>query len=178
MKTFLPANRPRLERGDALSRISPIRPGEVVVIGIRGYYQSAAAHNQRGIYDDAMCVVGPEHFSAYNANVDPSLWRQGIASLRPGVHPYRPGRHGLSRPGGGYPAFRPATPGEALPVNRDGIAAPEPGIAINIHRGGRGSTSSEGCQTIHPDQWDAFYAALSDQLKRARQAQFNYHLVG
>lgn len=178
MNAFLPPARPRISRADALSRIGAIRHGEVVLIGLRGYYHVGASNNKRGIYDDAICVVGPEHFSTYNANTDPSAFRHGIASLRPGVHPYRPGNHGLSRPGGGYPAFRPATPGEALPVDRDGVKSPSMGIAINIHKGGISTTSSLGCQTIYPRQWGAFYASVMDQLQRAAQKKFNYHLVG
>ena len=56
--------------------------------------------------------------------------------------------------------MRPNTRNEALPVIRDGEAgrSKRDGIAINIHRGGHGTTSSLGCQTLHPSQWDAFYA--------------------
>lgn len=179
--SITPAARPRITRTSAVSRALKLAaplPDEVYVIGLRGYYHDSASDNQRGVYDDCMCIVGPEHFSAYNANVDPSVRRKGIATLLPGVYPYRPGKHGISRPGGGYPAFRPATKNEALPVTRDGQPGTSDGIAINIHRGATNSTSSEGCQTIPPAQWDAFHATLTDQLKRAGQKGFRYFLVG
>ncbi len=152
----------------------------VVLVGVRGYYRDTmgkAGENDRGLYDDALFIVSPAHFSAWNANTDPSVHRPGIASLIPGIHRYRRGNHGISRPGGGYPAFRPATPDEQLPVTRDGMANPRPGIAINIHRGGRTTTSSEGCQTVPPLQWDAFYAALSGEMKRHKVTTFPYLLL-
>lgn len=153
---------------------------KVVVVGIRGYYRDTMGkpgQNDRGIYDDAMFVVSPTHFSAWNANTDPSVFRKGIATLMPGVHRYKRGKHGITRPGGGYPAFRPATKGEALPVTRDGVTLPEPGIAINIHRGSTNSTSSLGCQTIPPKQWDAFYAAVDGEMKRHGVTSFPYVLI-
>lgn len=152
----------------------------VVLVGIRGYYKDTMGkpgQNDRGLYDDALFIVSPTHFSSWNGNTDPSVYRPGIASLVPGVHMYRKGNHGISRPGGGYPAFRPATPGEQLPVTRDGVLNPRPGVAINIHRGGKNTTSSEGCQTLPPQQWDAFYAALSSEMKRHSVKTFPYVLV-
>jgi hypothetical protein len=181
MKSFLPPARPRLSRDRALMVLglagAAVGNGELIVGAIRGYYQDNHANNRRGIYDDCIFVVGPEHFSAYNGNTDPSVFRKGVASLVPGIHEYRPGNHGMSRPGGGYPAFRPATPGEALPVTRDGHAGILMGIALNIHKGGRNTTSSLGCQTIHPDQWAAFHATVMDQLRRTSQETFRYVLT-
>ncbi len=156
---------------------------EVFVVGVRGYYRDTMGEpgrNDRGIYDDAIFVVGPETFAAFNANTDPSAFRSGVASLLPGVHWYRPGNHGITRPGGGYPAFRPATKDEALPVRRDGdpdVPSTRPGIAINIHRGGRTGTSSLGCQTIPPSQWDAFHALLTLQLRKTGLKMFPYILI-
>lgn len=153
---------------------------QVVLVGVRGYYKDTMGKpgvNDRGIYDDALFIVSPTNFSSYNANTDPSAHRPGIASLVPGVHRYRRGNHGISRPGGGYPAFRPATKNEELPVVRDGVINPRPGVAINIHRGSRKSTSSEGCQTLPPDQWDAFYATLSGEMKRHGVTTFPYILI-
>jgi len=151
----------------------------VCLVGVRGYYSEtfAPAGNNRSVYDDALFIVGPETFAAWNANTDPSAWKPKVATLKTGIHWYRPGKHGISRPGGGYPAFRPATKNEELPVTRDGASVPWPGVAINIHRGGRNTTSSEGCQTIPPDQWDAFHAVLMRELKAAGQKTFPYVLV-
>jgi len=152
----------------------------VFLLGVRPYYRDtmgAPGKNDRGIYDDALFIVGPDTFAAFRANTDPSVHRPGIATLRPGIHWYRPGNHGISRPGGGYPAFRPATKNEALPVDRDGVVNPRPGIAINIHRGGRNGTSSEGCQTLQPGEWDAFHALLTREIKAVGMKQFPYILI-
>jgi len=104
---------------------------------------------------------------------------QGQESLIPGWYPFRPGNHGISRPGGGYPAFRPATKGEALPVIRDGEdgRSKRDGVAINIHKGGYNTTSSEGCQTIYPPEWPAFHALVHMELKRAGLKRFYYGLL-
>jgi lysozyme len=101
--------------------------------------------------------------------------RKGIASLVPGVHLYKKGRHGISK-GSGYPALRPSTKNEALPVWRDdeGISL---GYHINIHRGGNNTTSSLGCQTIPPSQWNSFISLVYDQMDRFSQKTIPYLLV-
>lgn len=178
---MIPPSTPKASLNRIMSAIRAASITDIVVlVGVRGYYRDTmgkAGVNDRGIYDDALFIVSPTHFSAWNANTDPSTHRQGIASLVPGVHRYRRGNHGVSRPGGGYPAFRPATKNEELPVVRDGVVNPRPGVAINIHRGSRTSTSSEGCQTVPPQQWDAFYAALSNEMKRHGATSFPYLLI-
>ena len=146
------------------------------VCGIRGYYSSSSS-NTRGVYDDAICVIGPGTFAIFKANTDPSAsYKSGVASLIPGVYPYKPGNHGLSKPGGGYPAFRPNTTGEALPVTRDGATGTSKGIAINIHRGGINTTSSLGCQTIPPNQWNSFYSLVRSEMTKVGVSEFNYIL--
>jgi len=153
---------------------------EVFLIGIRGYYQDTMGKpgiNDRGIYDDCICLIAPNLFLAFNANTDPSLFRPGIATLMPGKHMYRKGKHGLSKPGGGYAAFRPATFDESLPVTRDGKEGVHKGIAINIHKGGYNSTSSEGCQTIYPDQWKEFQVTVYKQMEQFGQREIPYYLV-
>lgn len=39
-------------------------------------------------------------------------------------------------------------------------------FGINIHKGGYNGTYSEGCQTVHPSQWESFIALAVDQSKR------------
>jgi lysozyme len=136
--------------------------------------------NDRGIYDDAFFVVGPATFAAFNGNNDPSAHKQGVSRLMPGVHPYQMGNHGISKPGGGYPAFRPATKGAELPVTRDGesaVPSKRPGVANNIHRGSNSGTSSEGCQTVPPPQWDEFYATVVRELKCSGNSTFDCILI-
>ena len=184
MTKIVPTTKPRRPESEIRQMLSgagvDMSVAKVAVIGIRGYYLDTMGRenaNDRGIYDDAIFVLSDNVYAAYNANVDPSAFRKGVASLKPGVHWYRPGNHGISRPGGGYPAFRPANPQERLPVTRDGQTGDFWGIAINIHRGSHNSTSSLGCQTIHPSQWDGFQSLVMTELKRAGMKKFPYLLA-
>lgn len=150
---------------------------QVALLGMRGYYKNTMGEvgkNDRGIYDDAIFVVSPDAYVSFNANTDPTIHRKGIASLVPGVHIYKKGRHGISR-GQGYPALRPATKNEALPVFRDGEGV-SIGYNINIHRGGK-STSSLGCQTIPSSQYDSFISLVYDQMDRFSQKTIPYLLI-
>ena len=150
----------------------------VSIVGIRGYYldtMGEVGKNDRGIYDDAIIVVSDNVHASFNANTDPSVFKKGIASLKPGLHLYKKGNHGISR-GPGYPALRPATKGEELPVFRDG-KGDDFGIAINIHKGGYKTTSSAGCQTIYPDQWDGFINLVYSEMNRFGQKTIPYLLL-
>jgi len=151
----------------------------VALVGIRGYYRDSMGEkgkNDRGIYDDAMILLTPNVYASFNANTDPSVFRKGIATLKCGVHLYKKGNHGISKPNGGYPALRPANREESLPVTRDGENDGF-GIAINIHKGNHSSTSSAGCQTIYPNQWDAFIALVYSEMKRYNQKIIPYVLT-
>jgi hypothetical protein len=152
----------------------------VAFVGIRGYFKKTMGDpekNDIGIYDDAIFLVCRDGtFMACNGNTDPSRQRPGIATLVPGVHMYRKGPHGISR-GRPYPAFRPANPKEELPVTRAGKSGIHMGVALNIHCGGLNTTSSEGCQTIHPEQWKSFQVAAYAALDKAGQEEFPYVLI-
>jgi lysozyme len=125
--------------------------------------------NDVGIYDDAIFIVTPTHFSAWNANCDPSRygWNGGagkfMARLKPGVWKFRRLKHKMNSPNG-YMAYGQGS--NAVTVERireDGsIAVTETGCyGINLHCGGSSRTHSEGCQTIVPKQWPSFDQRLA-----------------
>ena len=177
---MLPPSRPQQAKSKTQALLAKARVDDAVaLVGIRGYYRDTmgvAGENDRGIYDDAIFLVTQNAYAAFNANTDPSVKRKGIAVLKTGVHRYRKGKHGLSKPGGGYPALRPANPAEELPVTRDG-EGDSMGVAINIHRGSYNTTSSLGCQTIHPSQWESFIALVYSEMDRAGQKTIPYLLA-
>ena len=180
--SIIPNSRPKLGEAKirALLKSSGVT-SPVAIVGIRGYYSEtfAPSGNQRGVYDDAIFVVSPNSFAAFNGNTDPSVFRKGIATLSTGIIWYRKGKHGLSRkpPYVPYDALRPATDGEHVLVTRDGIAKPWPGTALNIHKGGNNNTYSEGCQTLPPDQYSAFIRLAYSEMDRAKITKVPYLLV-
>ena len=176
---MVPNSRPQQAKDKTLAMVIKARiEDRVVLVGIRGYYSETfkPSGNQRNIYDDAIILLSPSCHATFNANTDPSLFKKGVASLIPGVHRYKKGNHGISKPGGGYPALRPATPNEALPVIRD-FEGESLGIAINIHKGRYNNTSSLGCQTIYPSQWDGFINLVYSEMNRYNQKTIPYLLV-
>jgi len=176
---IVPKSRPKQVRKEIEKLLNGLGVlDEAVLVGIRGYYlntMGVKGKNDRGIYDDAIFLVSPSVFASFNANTDPSIHRKGVAVLKPGVYRYKKGRHGISR-GKGYPALRPATAGEKLPVIRDGLGESQ-GIAINIHKGSYNSTSSLGCQTIYPNQWSGFINLTYEQMDRYSQKTIPYVLI-
>jgi lysozyme len=50
-------------------------------------------------------------------------------------------------------------------------------FGINIHKGGNTTTSSLGCQTIHPSQWDSFINLVKDQAKRYFGDKWNKSVI-
>lgn len=184
---IVPGSRPGITEARLREIVGPILKGKglqeippLLLVGIRGYYldsMGAKGKNDRAIYDDAICVLTEHGLLTFNANTDPSPWRDGVASLATGLHWYKQGNHGISKPGGGYPAFRPATDDESLPVTRDGQTGLSKGVAINIHRGTYNSTSSLGCQTLYPDQWPTFQKYVYAEMKRLKQGRVPYLLI-
>jgi len=148
----------------------------VSLLGVRGYYRDSLGipgQNDRGIFDDAIFVVSPAAYASFNANTDPSITRPGMAVLAAGLWRYKRGNHN-SKTVGPYPALRQAAP---VTVRRDGGSEETGMFGINIHRGGRTTTGSEGCQTIFRDQWDAFIHLVYGELERHAQAEVPYLLV-
>jgi hypothetical protein len=174
MSAIIPGSRPKISRSELSARMNAEHPTwkdyPITIVGIRGYYQRTMGDptkNDRGIYDDAIVLVTPQVFLACNGNTDPSKGRPGMATLQPGFYPVY--RFDLHR---GRVSTYEAICQRAGPVTlvRDG--APEVRevawrSGINIHRGGFWTTGSEGCQTIPPDQWKAFYALAKDEALQA-----------
>ena len=174
---MVPPSRPRITRAEVEALLAPFGIDRVLhpllVLGIRGYYASAeGGENQIGIYDDAIVLVSPDSILRCNGNTDPSRRRlghgtdeaKGMASLRaPQVcYAHVLGMHHPDKPTG-YPAL--VQRAGHVTVIRDGTPPYEDtgDFGINIHHGGSSTTSSEGCQTIHPDQWSQFWESLVQQ---------------
>lgn len=160
----------------------------LIVIGIRGYFAAAGTSpgNERNIYDDALFLYAPTLGLAkgFNGNTDPSKIRpghgqgsaRGMASLNAGVwYAYRFDIHGSK-----------VAPHEALcqraapvTVTRDGSPSYQDSglFGINIHRGGNYTTSSEGCQTIPPVQWDEFINTAQEAGRQLFLAEWRQRVV-
>lgn len=181
MLGIVPEARPRLSYSELKPLVEAagldVNAHPVFVAGIRGYYKNSMGDpgsNDRGIYDDAIFLVSPAFFGAYNGNTDPSGRRpgrgfgagKGMARLKPGVWlAYRFDNHGSAS--GAYPAICQRA-GEVTVV-RDGIDGDYEHtgrFGINIHRGSWTKTSSLGCQTIYPAQWTSFISSAHDQARR------------
>ena len=185
---IIPRQAPRLSQSDLAVKLAPYQIDRathpLVIVGIRGYYPDMGKRgvNDRGIYDDAIFIDSPHGFKGYNGNTDPSSFRpghgtdasKGMAMLKPGLYfcykfdTYQP-------PGGrGYPAICQRLGN--ITVIRDGNPPYEhtdPNLGINIHCGGYHNTSSEGCQTLHPRQWSAFYQLAKRLAKRYHGNKWN-----
>lgn len=188
---MLPRSRPQATREEVLSWISRdwsrIAPADKVILaGRRAYYRDTMGkpgQNDTGIYDDALFWLWPEGgFAAFNANTDPSRygWNPGVgklyARLKPGCYRFCKWRHR-----GQYAAFgQGSNPVTVQRMNADGTVHHEEegdGFGINIHRGGESGTSSWGCQTLPPAQWEEFQLLGYRLLERYGQKTFLYLLT-
>jgi lysozyme len=147
--------------------------------------------NQRGINDDAIGFISPNVDYRVQANVDPSLYRPGVASLQANqVVWYRPGWHGYASVHG-HAAFRQDS---GVTVKRDGTehlprgSHKKYGIHLggglwtdrgqaekfwtNLHRQTGSGTSSLGCQTIPAALWKAFHALVTAEMARLEITRF------
>lgn len=188
-----PVSRPKAIGADVVARVVKAHPDAmtwpVLLVGVRGYYRDglgAKGTNDRGIYDDALFLISPNRISAFNANTDPSRVRKGkgtgagkgMARLKAGLYrAHQLGQHRAGTPGAHQALVQRA--GEVT-VIRDGVDGDyeETGyFGINIHRGGVTTTSSEGCQTVPPDQWPVFIAEVRTALNAAGQTVVPYVLL-
>jgi lysozyme len=181
--SLLPPSKPRLSSNQLHAALLPFcidrNKYPLILIGIRGYYLNTMGvpqKNDRGIYDDAIFLDTPNVMAAFNANTDPSFKKAGSAVLQPGVyyaHKFDTHYGKTAR----YPAICQRL-GNVC-ILRDGLAYTEQGsrYGINIHRGGLATTGSEGCQTIPPGQWDAFYVLAKSEARRLYGIKWNKMVV-
>ena len=197
MSGIAPAARPEMTRAAALSYLQAHGIGDQFgLIGRRGYYRDSMGKpgvNDRGIYDDAIALLTPSAFVTFNANCDPSRTEEGMASLVPGVWEFEIGVHNRTKPANRrYKALIQAA---QFVVFRDGTEHFEKGtthqkygrclgggcwvgwFGVNMHRGLLNSTASAACQTIVPDQWDAFIELVESEMKRYGRKRIPYVLT-
>jgi lysozyme len=175
---IVPSSRPQITRvavEDWLTAKGVIIDAPVVV-GRRGYYRDSmgeAGENDRAMYDDALIYLSPTAFRTFNANTDPSRFGGRLAVLQAGIYRYQLGIHHPTTPGA-YPCLVQAGPVEVL---RDNGVRERGEFYIHIHRGGYQTTSSEGCQTIYPDQWDEFFIMVQNGMQHYRLTEIEYVLL-
>lgn len=197
--SLLPASGlPKLSHASFLHIRSRLGLKGFYVLGWRGYFdQMGEPGNGRRVYDDAAFAGDDDTFEVFNMNTDPNGWRKGhgtgssmgMASLLEGVYDYRVGPHyGASRTVN--PACRQAG---AVYVLRDADSSvPEKDIilldgircykarlesSINHHPAGNSTTSSLGCQTFPPEQWERYIGTVQKLLAKHKQPTFKYALI-
>jgi lysozyme len=182
MSNIKPDSRPKLTKENALQDMKQFDLAKypVKILGIRGYYKQSmgdVSKNDRSMYDDAICIIASNSFLTFNANTDPSRFQAGIATLvKNKTYLYKIGMHNMKAP---YKALRQF--GDVT-ITRDGkIGEITDSIKnrffIDIHKGGYTTTSSLGCQTIHPDQWPEFISTIEKLLKENNQEIVPYSLI-
>lgn len=181
MGDMVPSSKPNLQLEDVTQYLTSVDAAKypVRLLGLRGYYKKSMGDptkNDIGIYDDAMCVVTPKGIRTFNFNTDPSKHGVKMAHLVPGTYLYKIGMHNMKNP---YKALRQYG---RITVLREGVNHTDTDTAdapfyIDIHKGGYNTTSSLGCQTIHPDQWPEFLQLVEDLLKKYNQTIIPYTLV-
>lgn len=143
-----------------------------VIVGIRGYYRDSMGKigvNDRGIYDDAIFVVGEKQFFAFQANVDPSIFRRGIATLSVGVYEVVKWIHR-----GKYASLQIVNDR----LHRDGSNELDAGRhGINFHYGSESETWSEGCQTLPRSTYWSFLNLVYGEMQKAKADSIHYVLI-
>lgn len=174
---MIPKNRPRQTKKQTEDLIKNI-DAPVVIVGVRGYYKKMgpdAGENDINIYDDALFVWSTNGHMSFNANTDPSVRRPRVAKLKVGVWHYRLGTHNITKAKSRqYPALVQAAP---VTVLRQGGGEDTGWFGINIHRGGRTTTSSLGCVTLPVSQWDGFYNLIRAEMLRAKVSRVPFILT-
>lgn len=175
MSSKIPKSRPKQTRDETaaiLARYGIDPSQEIALLGVRGYYSTTFGKtgNDINVYDDALFVISPDTYKAYNFNTDPARSGKKLAMLSAGLYEFYKGKHK-----GKYNALRPYPEGVRLPCTRDGVKSLCG--ATNIHRGGQNDTWSEGCQTIPEPQFSEAMPLIYKQMTKYGQKTIKYALV-
>ena len=174
---MIPTSRPKQSKADTFELIRDV-DAPVIILGVRGYYRAFGKdplRNEINVYDDALFVWSENGYMTFNANTDPSISRPRVAKLKPGIWQYRLGTHNISKPKSSqYPALVQAAP---VTVIRQNAGEDTGWFGINIHRGGRSTTSSLGCVTLPVLQWTQFYETVKGEMARAKVSRVPFVLV-
>lgn len=162
------------------ARLPHVKPTDIVIVGVRGN----EGPNRIGVFDDRCYVTlgAGTDIKTWKFNTDPTSQIEGRANLKPGVWKYRVGKHHIASP---PPKGRPGLVQAAeVTVYRYGQGDDTGWFGINFHNVLGGTTSSEGCQTFNPDEWqtpglNGFFDVILRLAKvTARQAMENPSGVG
>jgi hypothetical protein len=179
MSSIVPTSRPQYTLGDVVKQIGARGVTDpVVLFAIRGYYRDSLGvkgENDRGVFDDMICLKSRRTFKTFNANTDPSDPDTGtrLATLQPGTWHFKLGTHHPGTPGA-YPCLVQAAP---VTVHRDNGVTETGEFYIHIHHGGVNTTTSAGCQTIYRPQWDEFLALVRSEMEFAGVHEIPYILT-
>lgn len=186
--TIIPAARPKMTRDEAQKLLAAYGVSAPAILAQRGYFRDSMGvkgKNDRNKYDDAIAVITPRLYQTFNANTDPSRAGGRLAVLQPGAWQFARGMHHASS-ANGYPCLVQAGPVTVLRDNgvretqKANPATLGPGgypPYIHIHRGGFNVTSSEGCQTLHPNQWREFFELVCGEMEFYELDEITYVLT-
>lgn len=161
---------PRMSEDELHGYIAPhlgqLQPYRIFILGVRGYYAELGQPgvDDRGIYDDAIFLVSERGIVGFNGNTNPSKVRKGkgagakkgMATLTPGLWQVHRFDYHVTSTKKYWAICQRAGEVKVLRDGEDGQYEDVGFLGVNIHRGGYTTTGSEGCQTIHPDQWKSF----------------------
>ena len=138
------------------------------LVGVRNYYR-ADAKDRKNNYNDAIFVVYKGQVVPFNFNVDSFGCRKVNGTLRSGVHWYKKGLHGISRPNP-YNALKQATPDKSLLANSKGVT-------FDIHRGGANGSPNLKPQVLPPEQWIEFQTLVYKLMDESNVGKIPYVLL-
>jgi lysozyme len=180
---ILPNSRPKITADELFKLIESYQLDRnkygLFNVGLRGYYANSLGEkgkNDLNIYDDAIVTVSENGILSFNSNTDPSYLRKGsgfgankgMATLKGDsiYYAHQFGMHRGRKSNKGYMALVQRL-GKVTVIRSGNPDYPDTGMfGINMHRGGYKTTSSEGCQTVYPDQYNEFIENGMEESKR------------